>query len=29
VNGGDIAGLIIAVALIGYLVVALIHPEKF
>ncbi|TWF99427.1 K(+)-transporting ATPase subunit F [Kitasatospora viridis] len=25
----NIAGLVIAVALIGYLVVALIHPEKF
>ncbi|WP_104819091.1 K(+)-transporting ATPase subunit F [Kitasatospora sp. MMS16-BH015] len=25
----NIAGLIVAVALIGYLVVALIHPEKF
>ncbi|WP_395295749.1 K(+)-transporting ATPase subunit F [Kitasatospora hibisci] len=24
-----IAGLIVAVALVGYLVVALIHPEKF
>jgi K+-transporting ATPase KdpF subunit len=29
VSGENIAGLIIAVALIGYLVVALIHPEKF
>ncbi|TQF04971.1 K(+)-transporting ATPase subunit F [Kitasatospora acidiphila] len=28
-SGENIAGLIIAVALIGYLVVALIHPEKF
>ncbi|MFI9269331.1 K(+)-transporting ATPase subunit F [Kitasatospora sp. NPDC052896] len=25
----NIAGLVIAVALIGYLVVALIYPEKF
>ncbi|WP_354638153.1 K(+)-transporting ATPase subunit F [Kitasatospora camelliae] len=25
----NIAGLIVAVALVGYLVVALIHPEKF
>ncbi|MFE0463302.1 K(+)-transporting ATPase subunit F [Kitasatospora sp. NPDC058965] len=25
----NIAGLIVAVALIGYLVVALIYPEKF
>ncbi|MER7702803.1 K(+)-transporting ATPase subunit F [Kitasatospora sp. NPDC097605] len=24
-----IAGLIVAVALVGYLVLALIHPEKF
>ncbi|MER8187209.1 K(+)-transporting ATPase subunit F [Kitasatospora sp. NPDC094015] len=24
-----IAGLLVAVALVGYLVVALIHPEKF
>jgi K+-transporting ATPase KdpF subunit len=29
VSGENIAGLVIAVALIGYLVVALIHPEKF
>ncbi|MDH6145133.1 MULTISPECIES: K(+)-transporting ATPase subunit F [Kitasatospora] len=28
-SGENIAGLVIAVALIGYLVVALIHPEKF
>ncbi len=26
---GNIAGLIVAVAVVGYLVVALIHPEKF
>ncbi|PYC68611.1 K(+)-transporting ATPase subunit F [Streptomyces tateyamensis] len=25
----NIAGLVVAVALIGYLVVALIYPEKF
>ncbi|GAB7182502.1 MULTISPECIES: K(+)-transporting ATPase subunit F [Streptomycetaceae] len=25
----NIAGLIVAVALVGYLVVALIYPEKF
>ncbi|WP_035839886.1 K(+)-transporting ATPase subunit F [Kitasatospora azatica] len=25
----NIAGLIVAIALIGYLVVALIYPEKF
>ncbi|WP_441249520.1 K(+)-transporting ATPase subunit F [Kitasatospora sp. McL0602] len=25
----NVAGLIVAVALIGYLVVALIYPEKF
>ncbi|MFC8450098.1 K(+)-transporting ATPase subunit F [Kitasatospora sp. NPDC059463] len=25
----NIAGLIVAVALVGYLVLALIHPEKF
>ncbi|MFJ8432804.1 K(+)-transporting ATPase subunit F [Kitasatospora sp. NPDC094019] len=25
----NVAGLIVAVALVGYLVLALIHPEKF
>ncbi|MFG3054491.1 K(+)-transporting ATPase subunit F [Kitasatospora sp. NPDC048239] len=25
----NIAGLIVAIALVGYLVLALIHPEKF
>ncbi|MDX3073766.1 K(+)-transporting ATPase subunit F [Streptomyces sp. NPDC058691] len=25
----NIVGLVVAVALVGYLVVALIHPEKF
>ena len=25
----NIAGLIVAVALVGYLVLALVHPEKF
>lgn len=25
----NIAGLLVAVALVGYLVLALIHPEKF
>jgi K+-transporting ATPase KdpF subunit len=29
VSADNIAGLIVAVALVGYLVVALIHPEKF
>jgi K+-transporting ATPase KdpF subunit len=29
VSAENIAGLIVAVALIGYLVVALIYPEKF
>ncbi|MFE7563762.1 K(+)-transporting ATPase subunit F [Kitasatospora sp. NPDC057500] len=28
-NAENIAGLIVAVALVGYLVLALIHPEKF
>ncbi|MEV8096487.1 K(+)-transporting ATPase subunit F [Kitasatospora sp. NPDC085879] len=28
-SADNIAGLIVAVALVGYLVVALIHPEKF
>ncbi|MET9614905.1 K(+)-transporting ATPase subunit F [Kitasatospora indigofera] len=25
----NVAGLLVAVALVGYLVLALIHPEKF
>jgi K+-transporting ATPase KdpF subunit len=29
VSAENIAGLIVAVALVGYLVVALIYPEKF
>jgi K+-transporting ATPase KdpF subunit len=29
VSAENIAGLIVAVALVGYLVLALIHPEKF
>ncbi|WP_033332018.1 MULTISPECIES: K(+)-transporting ATPase subunit F [Streptomyces] len=28
-NAENIAGLVVAVALVGYLVVALIFPEKF
>ncbi|PBC71168.1 K(+)-transporting ATPase subunit F [Streptomyces sp. TLI_235] len=28
-SADNIAGLIVAVALVGYLVVALIYPEKF
>jgi K+-transporting ATPase KdpF subunit len=29
VSAENIVGLIVAVALVGYLVLALIHPEKF
>jgi len=29
VSAEHIAGLVVAVALVGYLVLALIHPEKF
>jgi K+-transporting ATPase KdpF subunit len=29
VSAENIAGLLVAAALVGYLVLALIHPEKF
>jgi K+-transporting ATPase KdpF subunit len=29
VSAGDVAGLVVAVAVIGYLLFALTHPEKF
>jgi K+-transporting ATPase KdpF subunit len=29
VSWGDVVGLVIAVVLVGYLVVALINPERF
>ncbi|CAN3981226.1 K(+)-transporting ATPase subunit F [Kitasatospora purpeofusca] len=28
-NAENVAGLIVAVALVGYLILALIYPEKF
>ncbi|WP_345699661.1 K(+)-transporting ATPase subunit F [Kitasatospora terrestris] len=28
-SADNIAGLVVAVALVGYLVLALLHPEKF
>jgi K+-transporting ATPase KdpF subunit len=29
VSAENVVGLVVAVALVGYLVLALIHPEKF
>jgi K+-transporting ATPase KdpF subunit len=29
VSADNIVGLIVSIALVGYLVIALIHPEKF